>query len=244
MQQTHVRECAKLSRMAVAVTSDEVELVTTFGSSCGVDVASKRAAFMQILSLRHAVDFSLLSFVAAMLNDELTECPVDLAVQRVSNFLHFEAKMTWPEAKEHIRVAHALDALPQTAEAFGEGVISWVQLRLLTQFVTPENEADVLAKLDSFTLNWLKNEAAKAKAQKDAEDETPKIANTVRYITKNGRPQIIVDSDDVTDALIRAAIDRLADVEGIDPETETYRPRHPWHPARRAVAEDPGPDAT
>jgi hypothetical protein len=48
--------------------------------------------------------------------------------------------LAWGTAREWVRVAHALRALPRIARAYARGEISWDQLRPLTKFAFPETE--------------------------------------------------------------------------------------------------------
>jgi hypothetical protein len=48
-------------------------------------------------------------------------------------------------AAEWVRVAHALEALPECRRAYAEGRLAWDQLRPLTEFATPERDAEQAA---------------------------------------------------------------------------------------------------
>src|SRR6188768_1485283 len=47
-------------------------------------------------------------------------------------------------ARERVRVAHALDALPRLGEALARGELSYAKVRALTRVATPETEARLL----------------------------------------------------------------------------------------------------
>jgi Domain of unknown function (DUF222)/HNH endonuclease len=47
-------------------------------------------------------------------------------------------------AREKVRAARALEALPKISDAFGRGVISYSKVRAITRIATAENEADLL----------------------------------------------------------------------------------------------------
>ena len=47
-------------------------------------------------------------------------------------------------ARERVRVARALDALPRLADALGRGELSYAKVRALTRVATPETEARLL----------------------------------------------------------------------------------------------------
>src|SRR3977135_1156550 len=46
-------------------------------------------------------------------------------------------------ASEWVRVAHALESLPECAQAFAEGRLAWDQVRPLTEVATPDQDADL-----------------------------------------------------------------------------------------------------
>jgi hypothetical protein len=48
-------------------------------------------------------------------------------------------------ARERVRVAHALGALPGLAEALARGELSYAKVRALTRVATPATEARLLA---------------------------------------------------------------------------------------------------
>ncbi|MYF61826.1 MAG: DUF222 domain-containing protein [Gammaproteobacteria bacterium] len=67
-------------------------------------------------------------------------------------------------ARERVRAARALENLPQTASALGEGSISYAKVRALTRVATPESEAKLLefaragsaANLEQMVRMWKK----------------------------------------------------------------------------------------
>src|SRR5436853_4481529 len=48
-------------------------------------------------------------------------------------------------ARERVRVAHALETLPQLAQALARGELSYAKVRALTRVATPETEERLLA---------------------------------------------------------------------------------------------------
>jgi hypothetical protein len=58
----------------------------------------------------------------------------------MSSWLAARYGLAWGTAREWVRVAHALKRLPAVAQAYGEGRISWDQLRPLTRFCNPETD--------------------------------------------------------------------------------------------------------
>jgi hypothetical protein len=62
-----------------------------------------------------------------------------------AEWLAWRVGMSPGAAREHVRVAHALSALPRLTEAFGRGQLSYSKVRALTRSATPETEARLLA---------------------------------------------------------------------------------------------------
>lgn len=57
-----------------------------------------------------------------------------------AHWLSWKCGMSLHTAREHLRVARALDPLPKVRKAFGEGRVSYSKVRSLTRVATPENE--------------------------------------------------------------------------------------------------------
>ena len=65
---------------------------------------------------------------------------------------------------EHVRVAHALEALPLVVEAFGTGRISYSKVRAITRVATPATEAQLLEWADHATASQLERIVAGRRA--------------------------------------------------------------------------------
>ncbi|MFB6368424.1 MAG: DUF222 domain-containing protein [Gemmatimonadota bacterium] len=62
-----------------------------------------------------------------------------------ADWLAFRAGLDPNTAREHVRVARALEDLPRTRESMARGRLSFSQARALTRVATPEQEEDLLA---------------------------------------------------------------------------------------------------
>ena len=79
-----------------------------------------------------------------------------------ADWLAWRISVTTPTAREHIRVAYALQNLPLTARAMKTGRLSYTKVREITRAGTPENEAVLIryaqtgsaAKLRRTVLGW------------------------------------------------------------------------------------------
>ncbi|MBT8109024.1 MAG: HNH endonuclease [Gammaproteobacteria bacterium] len=61
-----------------------------------------------------------------------------------AHWLNFHCGMGFGTAREHLRVAHALPALPQIQAEFSEGKLSFSKVRAMTRVARPENEEFLL----------------------------------------------------------------------------------------------------
>jgi hypothetical protein len=65
--------------------------------------------------------------------------------QSCAHWLSWRVGLDLGAARERVRVAHALEALPRLAEAFARGELSYAKVRALTRVATPETDARLLA---------------------------------------------------------------------------------------------------
>ena len=61
-------------------------------------------------------------------------------LESCSQWLHWRCDLSRCAAREKVRVAHALKALPEIAMAFSDGRLSYSKVRALTRVATPANE--------------------------------------------------------------------------------------------------------
>ena len=75
-----------------------------------------------------------------------------------AEWLAWRTGRTLAAARENVRVAHALEELPLTAEAMKSGQLSYTKVRTMTRVATPETEATLLEFAQSTSaarLEWL-----------------------------------------------------------------------------------------
>ncbi|MGH2767024.1 MAG: DUF222 domain-containing protein [Actinomycetota bacterium] len=77
----------------------------------------------------------------------------------MSSWLAGRYGLAWGNAREWVRVASALEALPQIAAAHASGRLSWDQLRPLTRFATPETDEGWARRAPERRPAWLWREA-------------------------------------------------------------------------------------
>ena len=66
-------------------------------------------------------------------------------IKSFAHWLNWRCGIGLTAAREKIRVARALKALPGIASAFSEGTLSYSKVRALTRVATPDNEASLLS---------------------------------------------------------------------------------------------------
>ena len=70
-----------------------------------------------------------------------------------AEWLNFHCGLGPGTAREHLRVAHALENLPQISQAFANGALSYSKVRAMTRAATPENESFLMMVAEHGTAN-------------------------------------------------------------------------------------------
>jgi 5-methylcytosine-specific restriction endonuclease McrA len=70
---------------------------------------------------------------------------LEWSFESCAQWLAWRCDIGMSAARERVRVAHALDVLPQISEALALGTLSYSKARALTRVATRENEAELLA---------------------------------------------------------------------------------------------------
>jgi hypothetical protein len=180
-------------------------------------------AFLETEALSHAVLLSRLSQVTSLISAHEEAFPASRDNQfGVTQFLEFKAKYSRRDAKEFVRVSVALQSLPLTLSSFEDGVLSFAEVRQMTHFFTPENEAELLEAFRFVSLNGLRERALAAQLTSDDEPR-PSEDNWARFSHRNGRRRMTVEGDEVFMDLIQSTLDNEADTESKTPTGE-YRP--------------------
>jgi hypothetical protein len=145
---------------------------------------------------------------------------------------YMERELNWGPhaAKERLRVAYELTALPLIAGLFNDGELCFSAVRELTRVATPETEEAFLRKAHGKTAHHIQQMVAGLK-RGDEPDAPP----DPRYITKRVVIEVSVETHamwrQTRDALDEASSERLSD----DMFVQTL--------CRRATEEATGPDA-
>src|SRR4051812_15572550 len=98
------------------------------------------------------------------------------AVQGVvscAHWLSWRCGLSLVSARERVRVARALEALPKVVESFEKGELSYARARAIVRVATPENEEALVATARSSTGAQLERICRATKAAQRADDPTP-----------------------------------------------------------------------
>jgi hypothetical protein len=89
----------------------------------------------------HAATARLLTLIREF---DRREAWAEQGCKSCAHWLNWKCGIDLGAAREKVRAAHALQALPEISRAFREGRVSYSKVRALTRIATPENEADLL----------------------------------------------------------------------------------------------------
>ncbi len=100
----------------------------------------------------------------------------------MSSWLAARYALAWGTAREWVRVARALERLPEIAEAYARGRLSWDQLRPLTKFATPETDAAWAANSPAWFPSSLYREAVRHQRILEREERDARKLRSVRTV--------------------------------------------------------------
>ena len=84
----------------------------------------------------------------------------DDGVRSCAHWLNWRCGISLTAAREKVRVAHALGKLPQTSQAFSQGVLSYSKARAITRIGTEHNKKPYcLLHNTDLPANWIKQYA-------------------------------------------------------------------------------------
>ena len=89
----------------------------------------------------HAATYLLLTLIAEF---DRREAWAEQGLRSCAHWLNWKCGIDLGAGREKVRVAKALQSLPQIGEAFSLGRISYSKVRAMTRIATPENETDLL----------------------------------------------------------------------------------------------------
>src|SRR5438445_2378020 len=128
----------------------------------------------------------------------------------MADWLSARFGLRYQNAREWVRVANALDELPECAQAFGEGRLSWDQVRPLTEFATPETDHFCATDTPGVSVACVEAKARRARrvSRSQAEDE-----HSRRYLRwwwpSDGGLRLSGLLPSADGAVVTAALDRI-----------------------------------
>src|SRR5215469_10009271 len=134
-------------------------------------------AIGQLGSAMSAIHRQVLALVA--LADERGDWREDGA-NDMASWLCARLGLRSANAAEWVRVAHSLESLPECARAYAEGRLTWDQVRPLTEFATPEDDAAQASDACGSAASLLEAQARRARRVSRAEAERQEQRKFVR----------------------------------------------------------------
>ena len=139
-------------------------------SSCVYDACSpseRVEAIEQLGALISATTAELLSVIGSA--DRAEDWKVDGATGMAS-WLVDALRVSAATARDGVEAARQLEGLPAVREAFGEGVLTWEQVRPATRFVTPENDGLLARELQGCSVAQIEAMARRHRPRHSAEE--------------------------------------------------------------------------
>jgi len=149
-----------------------------------------------------------------------------------AHWLAYRTKNDLMTSREHVRVARALEKLPETGASMGRGALSYSQVRALTRVARPETEGDLLEIAEKSTAAQLEGVVRAWKRDRRLDEEE---RERLRYESR--RLSISPDGDGMYDVRGKlTAAEAAVVMRGVDAASDTlYREetRTPLPPAAR-----------
>ena len=114
-----------------------------------------------------------------------------------ADWLHWRCGLDLGAAREKVRVAHALERLPQISEAMASGELSYSKVRALTRVACPANEATLLAAARQATANHLETLVRQYR-------RTQEVAELTREARQFAKRQLLYSFDEDGALVLRA----------------------------------------
>jgi hypothetical protein len=139
----------------------------------------------------------------------------------MTHWLCGRLNVSFATAKGWVEAAHALEDLPAITQTFGEGLLSWDQVRELVRFATPERDEQLAQQAPGWSAAEVKR-----RARQEAPID-PELAHEQRYLRMRWDERVrmlrlwalLPDTDGAT---VEKALSRLADQERPDPRTVEF----------------------
>jgi hypothetical protein len=162
----------------------------------------------------HAATYELL----VLLREFDDRCGWNNGFLSCAHWLHWRTGIDLGAAREKVRVAHALAALPRISAAMQGGSISYAKVRALTRVATPDNEASLLdfaqagtaAHTERLVRAWRRVDDVAAAAQEESRHLNRQLST---WVDDDGmlviRGRLTPEVGAVVQRALEAAADRL-----------------------------------
>ena len=100
-----------------------------------------------------------------------------------AEWLAFECRLDRRTARDYVRVARRLQDLPRVAEAFGEGRLSYSQVRAVTRAEVVEDESALLRVAETSTAHQLEQHVRQLRSAPSADLDVAERAHARRFVT-------------------------------------------------------------
>jgi hypothetical protein len=131
----------------------------------------------------------------------------------MSSWLAARYDLAWGTAREWVRVAHALRALPRIAGAYARGEISWDQLRPVTEFARADTDALWAHRAPGLRPWTLHREAARHRRVERRQTEDARRLRSVRLYPDFDLPLVYLEATLPAEegAAVESALSRRAE---------------------------------
>src|SRR5215831_1871726 len=126
-------------------------------------------------------------------------------------------------AREWVRVAHALESLPECARAYAEGRLNWDQVQPLTELATPERDAERAADAAGCSAAFLEAMARRARRVTREEMEREEDRRSLRMWQGRDGFRLSGCLPAADGAVVRTALERIAEQEAREGDAQEER---------------------
>ena len=140
------------------------------------------------------------------------EANYDDGAPSMESWLCTRLGLSYGTALEYVRVARALTSLPCCAQAMAEGRLSWDQVRALTRFATPAQDAALTAQAEGMSTAALEWAARQARRVSRAEAREEHDRRGLRWwFPHQGGFRLSARMPAAEGAVVAAALERVVD---------------------------------
>ena len=129
-------------------------------------------------------------------------------------------------ARESVRVAHALESLPECARAYAEGRLAWDQVRPLTEVARPERDAEWASDACGMSAALLEALARRERRVTAEEAEREEERRSLRMWQGRDGFRLSGCLPAAEGAVVRTALERIAEQEGREGEAHSAQLAH------------------